>query len=910
MKLLDKIFGGAQNKELLRMQKTVDQINELESQIQRLSDEELKGKTAEFREQLVGKKDKELKRVLNELLPEAFAIAREGAKRVIGERPYDAQLIGAIVLHEGKIAEMKTGEGKTLAAVLAGYLNALSGKGVHVITVNDYLSKRDTNWMGSVYHFLGLSTACLNHDVSYLYEPKVLDSDEVSVEMENLKSVTRAEAYQADVLYGTNNEFGFDYLRDNMAQDFSQLVQRPLHFAVVDEVDSILIDEARTPLIISAPDTESTKMYQQFSRLVLRLKENEDYNVDEKLRSVVLTDKGIAKMEKWLGIGNIYETSKVTYVHHLEQALKANVLFTRDRDYVVKEGEVVIVDEFTGRMTPGRRYSEGLHQAIEAKENVKVQRESRTLATITFQNYFRIYEKLSGMTGTALTSAEELFKVYELEVVEIPTNKPMIRDNRGDVVYKTEKGKFRAIVDEIVKLHKAGRPVLVGTVAIEKSEYLSSILRKRGIDHEVLNAKNHEREAQIITKAGQKNAVTIATNMAGRGTDIKLGEGVREIGGLHILGTERHEARRIDNQLRGRSGRQGDPGSSQFFVSLEDELMRRFGGDKMKNIMNRLGLPEDQPIENKIVSRSIESAQGKIEGFNFDIRKRVLEYDDVMNRQRETIYKKRKEALNKKSVKDDIQQMLAEEVESIVGAHTAMDDEDGWNVEEIVEEIEVILSKNVSGIHKKLIAIKKSKEYSQGAEKKNAMIEFLMGEVKKTYAEKEKDFGSDQIRAVEKILLLRTTDSFWMDHLEQMEHVREGIGLQGYGQRDPLIMYKKEAFNLFQALLTSINHTIVSALFKVQLAPAQSESSSTQVPDNVTYSGGEQTEQFSSTDSSADGASGDKNAQAGEAEMKETASAVPIVNDREKVGRNDPCPCGSGKKYKKCGMINAPEHRS
>lgn len=935
MKLLDKIFGSAQNKELSRMQKAVNQVNELEPQIQKLSDEELKGKTAGFKKRLVGKKNKELERTLNELLPEAFAVAREAAHRVIGERPYDVQLMGAMALHEGKIAEMKTGEGKTLASVLAGYLNALNGKGVHVITVNDYLSKRDTNWMGSVYHFLGLSTACLNHDVSYLYEPKVANSDEKSVEMrsdeksgvsrsskkksdeervvsvegENLKSISRAEAYQADVLYGTNNEFGFDYLRDNMAQDLSQLVQRPLHFAVVDEVDSILIDEARTPLIISAADTESTKMYQQFARLVLRLRENEDYNVDEKLRSVMLTDKGITKMEKWLGIGNIYETSKVTYVHHLEQALKANVLFTRDRDYVVKEREVVIVDEFTGRMMPGRRYSEGLHQAIEAKENVKVQRESRTLATITFQNYFRIYEKLSGMTGTALTSAEEFFKVYELEVVEIPTNKQMIRNNMGDMVYKTEKGKFRAIVDEIVKLHKTGRPVLVGTIAIEKSEYLSSILKKRGIDHEVLNAKNHEREAQIISKAGQKGAVTIATNMAGRGTDIKLGEGAREVDGLHILGTERHEARRIDNQLRGRAGRQGDPGSSQFFVSLEDELMRRFGGDKMKNIMNRLGLPEDQPIENKIVSRSIESAQGKIEGFNFDIRKRVLEYDDVMNRQRETIYKKRKEALSKESIKDDVQQMLTEEIESIVGAHTAMNDEDGWNVEEIVEEVETILNKNTLGIHKKLIEIKKSKEYSQGAEKKNAMIEFLLGEIKKTYAEKEKDFGLDQMRVIEKSLLLRTTDSFWMDHLEQMEYVREGIGLQGYGQRDPLIMYKKEAFNLFQALLANISHTIINALFKVQLVPAQNESSGVQVPDNVSYSGGEQMEQFSSASSSLDEPSGGKNVQAGEAGTEEIAPVVPIVNDSEKVGRNDPCPCGSGKKYKKCGMIGAPGHK-
>ncbi|MEA2006786.1 MAG: preprotein translocase subunit SecA [Patescibacteria group bacterium] len=895
MKFIEKLFGGAQNKQLSRMQVVVEKINELEPQIQKLTDEELKEKTKQFKKQLEEKRGKEAKKELDEILPEAFAVVREGAHRVIGERAYDTQLIGAMVLHHGKIAEMKTGEGKTLAAVLAVYLNALTGNGVHVITVNDYLSKRDANWMGSIYHFLGLSTACLNHDVSYLYQPKVVDSNEVSVEMENLKAITRTEAYKADVLYGTNNEFGFDYLRDNMAQDLAHLVQRPLNFAIVDEVDSILIDEARTPLIISAPDTESTRMYQQFARLVPRLNENGDYNVDEKLKSVVLTAEGISKMEKWLGIGNIYETSKVTYVHHLEQALKAHVLFTRDRDYVIKEGEVIIVDEFTGRMMAGRRYSEGLHQAIEAKENVKVQRESRTLATITFQNYFRMYEKLSGMTGTALTSAEELFRVYELEVTEIPTNKSLARNDMRDVVYKSEKGKFSAIIDEIMRLHNEGRPVLVGTIAIEKSEYLSAVLEKRGIDHEVLNAKNHEREAQIISKAGQKGAVTIATNMAGRGTDIKLGDGVREVGGLHILGTERHEARRIDNQLRGRAGRQGDPGSSQFFVSLEDELMRRFGGDRMGGIMNKLGLPEDQPIENKMVSRSIESAQGKIEGFNFDMRKRILEYDDVMNKQRETIYKKRKEALGKESVKEDIRAMLVDEVESIVGAHTALDDEDEWNVEEISEEVETLCGEGSSDVHKKLIEMKRSKDFSQSAEKKSAMIDLLVGQVKKIYGEKEKELGSEQLRAVEKSLMLRTTDSFWMDHLEQIERVREGIGFQGYGQRDPLIMYKKEAFNLFQGLLANINRTIINALFKIQLVPAREASARTRVPENVSYSGGEEAGQFEGGSEVSDGG-----AEASAVERKEAAPTAPIVNDGKSVGRNDPCPCGSGKKYKKC----------
>jgi preprotein translocase subunit SecA len=627
---------------------------------------------------------------------------------------------------------------------------------------------------------------------------------------------------------------------------------------------------------------ESTNMYDQFARLVPRLKENEDYNLDEKMRSVVLTGEGIAKMEQWLGIGNIYETSKVSYVHHLEQALKANVLFKLDRDYVVRDDEVVIVDEFTGRMMPGRRYSEGLHQAIEAKEGVKVQRESRTLATITFQNYFRMYDKLAGMTGTALTSAEEFHKVYELEVSVVPTNKEMIRDDKRDVVYKTEEGKFNAIVDEIIEKNKKGQPVLVGTIAIEKSEYLSALLKKRGVDHEVLNAKNHEREAQIVANAGQKGAVTIATNMAGRGTDIKLGKGVKDVGGLHILGTERHEARRIDNQLRGRAGRQGDPGSSQFFVSLEDELLRRFGGDRMKNMMDKLGLPEDQPIENKVITKSIESAQNKIEGFNFDIRKRVLEYDDVMNKQRETIYSKRKEALKKKNVKADILAIFTEEVEAIVAAHTVSEDEDQWNTEEVFEEVQGVVGVKDNSIHTKLINIKKDKGFSQAAEKKGAMIEFLVARIKKLYAEKEKEVGNENMRNIEKSLYLRTIDSFWMDHLEQMDFVREGIGLQGYGQRDPLVMYKKEAFEMFQALLSNINHTVSTAVFKVRIA-----AQTTGVSDNLSYSGGQQVQQFDSSEVLP------------EKKEEEKKPAAPIVNDQN-VGRNEPCPCGSGKKYKKC----------
>ncbi|MBT3356369.1 preprotein translocase subunit SecA [bacterium] len=880
MKLLDKLFGNAGQKELKRIGIIVERINGLDREVKKLSDEELRAKTEEFRELLKNKK-----KTLDDILPETFAVVREAAYRVIGERPYDSQLSGGIVLHEGKIAEMKTGEGKTLTATLPVYLNALSGKGAHIITVNDYLSKRDANWMGSVYHFLGLSTACLNNQTSYLYTPNKIDGDEVSIEEENLIEVSRAEAYKADVLFGTNNEFGFDYLRDNMAQNRTQMVQRDLNFAIVDEVDSILIDEARTPLIISTPDVESTQMYSQFAMLVPRLKENEDYNIDEKLKSAMLTSEGIEKMEKWLGIGNIYETNKVSYVHHLEQALKANVLFELDKDYVIEGGEIVIVDEFTGRLMPGRRYSEGLHQAIEAKENVEVQRESRTLATITFQNYFRMYAKLAGMTGTALTSAEEFHKVYKLEVIEIPTNQPLARTDRKDVIYKTEEGKFNALIEEVIRSHKKGIPVLVGTIAIEKSEYLAALLKKRGIEREVLNAKNHEREAQIIANAGQKGAVTIATNMAGRGTDIKLGEGVKEVGGLFIIGTERHEARRIDNQLRGRAGRQGDPGITQFFVSLEDELLRRFGGDRMKNIMDKLGLPEDQPIENKIISKSIESAQGKIEGFNFDIRKRVLEYDDVMNKQRETIYKKRKDILDKKSVKDGILQMFYDETDAIVAVHTDSEDENSWNMEEVAEELSVIVDGEVTQLHKKLLSVKSSKDFVHSADKRSAIIEVLTDYLKRRYAEKETEIGIEQMRVIEKSLCLRTIDSFWMDHLEQMDFIREGIGLQGYGQRDPLVMYKKEAFSMFQTLLTTINHTIIKAILRMHAVSKES-----------VMTMDEQERQMAYNDTKEANQSLVKNL---EQKKEDKAPATPIIN-KKNVNRNDPCPCGSGKKFKKC----------
>jgi len=875
--ILKRLFGGAE-RQVKKLQPIVEKINDLEPKFGKLSDEELKAKTEELKKRL------EKGEKTDEILPEAFAVVREAIKRVDGKRLFDVQLLGGITLHEGKIAEMKTGEGKTHTSTTAVYLNALSGKGVHVVTVNDYLAKRDANWMGPIYHFLGLSCASIQHDASFLYEPKIKDTDEVSVEMENLKPVSRREAYAADITYGTNNEFGFDYLRDNMVQSLEQMVQRELNYAIVDEVDSILIDEARTPLIISAPDSESTKLYRRFSQIVPRLKEDDDFTVDQKMRAVSLTEKGIEKVEQMLGIENIYDISKISYVHQLEQALKANILFKLDRDYVVRDGQVIIVDDFTGRLMPGRRYSEGLHQAIEAKENVEVQKESRTLATITFQNYFRVYEKLAGMTGTALTSAEEFAKVYNLDVVPIPTNVQMIRKDHPDMVYKTENGKFKAVIAEIQRRSEKGQPVLVGTVAIEKSEALSEMLSLTGLQHEVLNAKNHEREAQIISKAGQRGAVTIATNMAGRGTDIKLGEGVVELGGLHIIGTERHEARRIDNQLRGRAGRQGDPGSSQFYVSLEDELMRRFGGDRVKNIMDRFGLPEDQPIENKIISRSIESAQAKIEGFNFDIRKHVLEYDDVMNKQREVIYKKRKEILSKETLKDEIIGMIEEEIEQIVGLHTAGYAED-WNMGEVKDTLAQIFPIS-EGAFKKLLEMKRSKGHMNDAQKISAVVEFLKGVAKEAYGKKEQEITPEIMHQIEKAMYLRAIDTFWMNHLDDVDYLREGIGLRGYGQRDPLVEYKKEAYLLFQNLMAAVRSAVITNIFKVGIVKEQPVPQKN-ILEEAKYQGAEE-----------------QPAQFGAAKESQKGKSVPTsgqtIRNKTEIGRNDPCPCGSGKKYKKC----------
>ena len=881
MSFLQKLFGS--NERVIdKLKPTAEAIDRLSPTFEALSDEGLRNKTVEFRARLAKGE------ALDDLLPEAFATVREAAKRVIGERHYGVQLLGGIVLHQGKIAEMKTGEGKTLTSTLPVYLNALEGKGVHVITVNDYLAKRDANWMGRIYAFLGLSTSCICHQgTSFRFEPHVTDTDAVSIEMENLIPITRREAYQADITYGTNNEFGFDFLRDNMVSDISEMAQRELHYAIVDEVDSILIDEARTPLIISAPDTESTKLYEQFSRIIPRLQMGKDYAVDEKMKVVTLTDEGMDSVEKLLGMGNIYASGNVQYVHHLEQSLKAEVIFKRDRDYVVKDGEVIIVDDFTGRLMPGRRYSEGLHQAIEAKEHVTVQKESRTLATITFQNYFRLYRKIAGMTGTATTSAEELFKVYKLDVVEVPTHRSMIRRDLPDIVYKTEEAKFQAIANRVKELRTKGQPVLVGTVAIEKSEYLAALLERQGVAHQVLNAKNHEREAAIIAGAGQRGSVTIATNMAGRGTDIKLGEGVRELGGLVIIGTERHEARRIDNQLRGRAGRQGDPGETQFYVSLEDELMRRFGGDKMKSIMASLGLPDDESIQNGIVSKTIESAQSKIEGFNFDIRKHVLEYDDVMNKQREVVYRRRRHALSVERFGDETLHLISEEFERMIAFH-CVNEEATWNIETVAAEANGLFpTLDEKAALKKLEAIRDDRSKTE-AEKKSALREYLVGEAKVVCIAKERDFGAGLWQQIERALYIRSLDQLWMNHLDEIDYLRQGIGLRGYGQRDPLIEYKREAYDLFTLLLDSVRKTYLMALLKLEPMGATPIASVVQPRVNLEFRGADESVgQFAGVTA------------AGGASSAEPLEQKPIVNTSA-VHRNDPCPCGSGKKWKKC----------
>ncbi|MBI2053615.1 MAG: preprotein translocase subunit SecA, partial [Candidatus Sungbacteria bacterium] len=834
-----------------------------------------------------------------DMLSEAFAAVRVAASRALDKRHFDVQLIGGIVLHQGKIAEMKTGEGKTLVATLPLYLNSLAGRGVHLITPNDYLSRVGAGWMGPVYHALGATVAVIAHDFSGMYDPTFEDPHpHGDSRLNHFRPVTRHEAYAADITYGTNNELGFDYLRDNLEYDPRVLRQREHAFAIVDEVDSILIDEARTPLIISAPDTESGTLYDTFAKLVPQLKEKDDYNVDEKFKAVTITEAGIDKVERLLGVANIYEEKGIRFVRHLESALRAHTLFFRDRNYVVKDGAVIIVDEFTGRLMPGRRWSEGLHQAVEAKEGVAVQQESRTLATITFQNYFRMYGKLAGMTGTAQTSAEEFHKVYGLDVITIPTHRPMVRDDRGDLIFRSERGKFQAVVREVKALSQKGQPVLIGTVSIEKSERLSRMLEIEGVRHSVLNAKNHEQEALIIAQAGQKGAVTVATNMAGRGVDIILGgsepdprdaEEVRRVGGLHVIGTERHEARRIDNQLRGRAGRQGDPGASQFFVSLEDDLMRVFGSEKIKRMMEVLGLPEDEAIENRVVSRSIESAQGKIEGLHFDSRKQVLEYDDVLSKQRVAVYRRRRDILFTSEaawLKEHIAEMITEEVRRIVDFHTAGDE---WNLEEIAENIKAIadVAEPVGERLRELAA-------GQGddTEKRDALAGFLQETLRRAYDAREKGMGEEVMREMARSTLLRSIDALWMDHLDEMEHLRDSVRLRAYGQRDPLVEYKNEGSRMYRELQAAIRSQVVQTIFKAggHIHSDIPQKVEERRPD-VTF---------------------------GPLPVMPEKSISPIlsqINASEgvkktsapEIGRNDPCPCGkinleTGRpmKYKKC----------
>ncbi|MFO7152094.1 MAG: preprotein translocase subunit SecA [Bacillota bacterium] len=827
--ILKKILGDPNEREIKKLMPIVEKVSDWEPRMKVLSDSQLREKTNEFKNRLRAGE------TLDDLLPEAYAVVREAARRTLGMRPFDVQVMGAIVLHQGRIAEMKTGEGKTLVATMPAYLNALTGKGVHVVTVNDYLARRDSEWMGEIYKFLGLEVGLIVHG---------LDFQE------------RKKAYSADITYGTNNEFGFDYLRDNMVIYKEHIVQRELNYAIIDEVDSILIDEARTPLIISGQAEESTDIYYRFARFVPRLKAGEDYIVDEKAHSVIPTEKGIKKAEDFLGVDNLYDEENMELLHHFHQALKAHALMKRDRDYVVKDGQVIIVDEFTGRLMYGRRYSEGLHQAIEAKEGVKVERESKTLATITFQNYFRMYKKLAGMTGTAATEEEEFRKIYGMDVVVIPTNKPMIRVDYPDVVYKTEKAKFEAVVREIEDCYRRGQPVLVGTISIEKSEMLSEMLKRRGIPHQVLNAKYHEKEAEIIAKAGQKGAVTIATNMAGRGTDIVLGEGVAELGGLHVIGTERHEARRIDNQLRGRSGRQGDPGSSRFYVSLEDDLMRLFGSDSIRGIMDRLGVKDDEPIEHPLVTKAIENAQKKVEARNFEIRKHVLEFDDVMNTQREVIYSQRRKVLEQENLKDSIKQMIEDVVDRLLDIYASKDiHPEDWDLKGLSDYFADIF--RIQGVLGDKVKEDPTRE---------EIREILIQRAFEAYEQKESEIGEETMRELERVIMLKVVDQKWMDHIDAMDQLREGIGLRAYGQRDPLVEYKIEGYEMFQNMIKSIQEDTLRYLFRVQLktAPQRRE-----MARNLSYSHG------------------------GEEKLQP-------VKKGKKIGRNDPCPCGSGKKYKKC----------
>ncbi|RMH05358.1 MAG: preprotein translocase subunit SecA [Nitrospirae bacterium] len=896
IRLLNLLFGSKNERELKALAPIVAQINALEPTLQPLSDEALADKTELFKKRLASGE------TLDDILPEAFAVCREVSRRKLGLRHFDVQLLGGIVLHKGKIAEMKTGEGKTLVATLPIYLNALTGRGVHLVTVNDYLAKRDAQWMGPVYHALGCSVGVIQHEASFLYDPSY---DAPDKRLQYLRPCTRAEAYQADITYGTNNEFGFDYLRDNLViTDLSQRVQRELHYAIVDEVDSILIDEARTPLIISGPAEESTELYYRINSIIPKLRPERDYVIEEKTKTVTLTEEGNAHVEQLLGVDNLYDLRNLNLVHHVIKALQAHTLYKRDVDYVVKDGEVQIVDEFTGRLMPGRRWSDGLHQAIEAKEGVKIANENQTLASITFQNYFRMYKKLAGMTGTADTEAAEFAKIYNLDVNVIPTNRPMIRKDYPDVVYRTEREKFNAIVEEIKAYHDRGQPVLVGTISIEKSERLSAMLKQRGIKHHVLNAKFHEKEAEIIAQAGQKGAVTIATNMAGRGTDILLGgnpealykqqvvyrgdgnlseeqkqaiyakikaqceaekQEVIALGGLHIVGTERHESRRIDNQLRGRAGRQGDPGSSRFFLSLQDDLMRIFASERVSNLMLKLGMEEGVPIEHRMVTKAIENAQKKVEAHNFEIRKQLLEYDDVMNKQREVIYQHRANVLASEDLSEEFRDMMAEVVESLVNTYCPEDQyAEAWDLAGLREALQGQFGVDV---------ITSEEMAEMGRE---GLIAEIRERVHRIYEEKEQErdqiLGSDIRRQLERMLLLQVIDHHWKDHLLAMDQLRDGIGLRGYGQKDPLAEYKREGFDMFAAMMDRIKSDALERLFKVQVVrgerpePVRTASR----PSRILLNRGGDT------------------------------PARPVHRAHEKVGRNDPCPCGSGKKYKKC----------
>jgi preprotein translocase subunit SecA len=921
--VLKKIFGTKHERDVKRALPLVAEVNAFEPAVQALDDGALRAKTDELRGRLAGGTP------LDELLPEAFAVCREAARRTLNMRHFDVQLIGGLVLHEGKIAEMATGEGKTLVATLPAYLNALTGKGVHIVTVNDYLAKRDAQWMGPLYHALGLSVGVIQHEASFQYDPDYRTAD---IRMTALRPIERRAAYHADITYGTNNEFGFDYLRDNMRFSLDELVQRNLHYAIVDEVDSILIDEARTPLIISGQADESTDLYSRIDRIIPKLKraativegklseieeqQAGDFIVDEKAKAVTLTEQGIASCERLLNVENLYDPQHITILHHVHQALRAHTLFRKDVDYVIKDGEIIIVDEFTGRMMPGRRWSDGLHQAVEAKEGVKVERENQTLATITFQNYFRMYDKLAGMTGTAETEAEEFAKIYKLDVTIIPTNRTLIRVNRPDVVYKTEREKFNAVADDIITRHETGQPVLVGTVSIEKSETLAKLLKKRGVRHEVLNAKYHEREAEIVAQAGREGAVTIATNMAGRGTDILLGgnpdflskeilrkrgidpvtaspeerasavaearkvtepehERVVQTGGLHIVGTERHESRRVDNQLRGRSGRQGDPGSSRFYLSLEDDLLRIFGSQRIQKIMERLGMEEGEPIEHKLVTRAIATAQKRVETHNFEIRKHLLEYDDVMNKQREIIYGMRRQILDGESQADTIVEWIEDLVEgTLEAAAPPSTHPEDWDVASLGETLFRQFDVRIPPAQFEDVASREA-------------LDELVGEaVKARYTERERELGPDLLRALERHEMLLVIDGQWKDHLLSIDHLKEGIGLRGYGQRDPLTEYKKEAFDLFQDMVERVKAAVVERLFKVQImrdAPME-------LPTTVAWS--------RTQESRGELPGDDRTGPAAISTAK--ASPAPRTPTGEKIGRNDPCYCGSGKKYKKC----------